>query len=200
MAVLVAALLPSPSVSAEATDPTWPCIQRKQPKLSPGALWAGPPLDETLGDWRDDERAAQLVPALAVRRTSLEEAEALIAGFAEGLAEDRNRRLSLLFAGVFEHIDRERSEIIAGIGRYARKQAELASALDGTRDRLAALAAVDNPDFDQQDKLEELQDKLAWDTRIYRERNDALTYVCESPVLLEQRAFALARLIMAQLE
>ena len=43
------------------------------------------------------------------------------------------------------------------------------------------------------DRIEELQDALAWDIRVYKERAQALTFVCETPVLLEQRAFAIAR-------
>ena len=199
IAVLLAALT-VPAGAAEGSDPDWPCIQRKQPRLSPGAMWAGPPLPEEPGAWKADAGVAALVPVLAVRRTAMEEAEALIARFAEGLGDDRNARLALLFAGVFERIDRERREIIAGIGRYAAKQRGLAEALDTTRDQVAALAAVENPGHDDLDRLEELEDRLAWDTRIYQERAQALTYVCESPVLLEQRAFALARAIMAHLE
>ena len=46
----------------------------------------------------------------------------------------------------------------------------------------------------------ELEERLHWDTRIYDERQAALAYVCESPVLLEQRAFALAREIRSRLD
>jgi hypothetical protein len=49
------------------------------------------------------------------------------------------------------------------------------------------------------DRIEELEDTLAWETRIFRDRAQSLTYVCETPVLLEQRAFAIARLIAARL-
>ena len=38
---------------------------------------------------------------------------------------------------------------------------------------------------------------LDWDMRIYEERERSLTYVCEVPVLYEQRAFAIAKLIEA---
>ena len=44
-----------------------------------------------------------------------------------------------------------------------------------------------------------MEDKLRWDTRIYQDRQKSLTYVCESPVILEQRAFAVARMIAAEL-
>ncbi|MFK8252159.1 hypothetical protein [Ancylobacter terrae] len=39
-----------------------------------------------------------------------------------------------------------------------------------------------------------------WDTRIYDTRTQAVTAVCESPVILEQRAFALARAIQNAME
>jgi hypothetical protein len=39
-----------------------------------------------------------------------------------------------------------------------------------------------------------------WDVRIYDDRHSSLSYLCEQPVLLEQRAFALARTIVDQLE
>jgi hypothetical protein len=42
-----------------------------------------------------------------------------------------------------------------------------------------------------------LEDRLAWEARIFKERAQSLTYVCETPVLLEQRAFAIARTLAA---
>jgi len=54
-----------------------------------------------------------------------------------------------------------------------------------------------NDDFD---RLEEIADKIEWDTRIFEERQQSLTYVCETPVLLEKRAFTLARMMMEQME
>ena len=41
--------------------------------------------------------------------------------------------------------------------------------------------------------------RFAWDKRIFDERNQALHYVCETPVLLEQRLFEIARRIQARL-
>ena len=45
----------------------------------------------------------------------------------------------------------------------------------------------------------ELETKFAWDRRIFQERSQSLTYVCEVPQLLEQRLGELARLIQARL-
>lgn len=199
-ALAVAALFPATVWAAGPVDPEWPCIQRKQPRLSAGAMWAGPPVDQIGRGWVEDAEVAELVPDLAARRTPVEEAEARIADFAAGLGPDRNRSLALLFAGTFQRIDRERQEIISGIARYAEKQRALSESLDALRAEIAELAAIEDPSFDQQDRLEALEDELAWKTRIHREREQSLVYVCESPVLLEQRIFTIARAIMEHLE
>lgn len=200
---ILAAALALPAVAADFSDPDWPCVQRKVVNLSWGMMWTGLPIDESLGDWRDDPEIRALAETIAVRRTPIEEAEARIAAFADGLGEDRERRLALLFKAAFELIDRERAQIVNGIGRYARKQAGLAERIDEARIEFAALTeaerAAEGEDLDRLDRIEELEDQIAWDTRIFDERQRSLTYVCESPVLLEQRAFALARAIMAHL-
>ena len=107
---------------------------------------------------------------------------------------EAKRRLTALFAGVFRQINRERAEIIAGIARYARRQKSLAAEIAANR---AALADAENAQ--DIDKVEELTDTLAWRTRIFKDRADALQAVCESPVILERRVFALAKLIRARL-
>ena len=61
---------------------------------------------------------------------------------------------------------------------------------------MARLSAAESPDFDKIDAEEE---KLDWDTRIFTDRQAQLTYVCETPVILEQRAFALGRAIAGHL-
>lgn len=188
--------------AADFSDPSWPCIQRKVLHLAPGLMWTGPVIDDSLPDWRADAEIDRLAPVLAARRTSMEEAEKMVADFAgrAGTGEAKNKRLTLLFAAVFALIDRERAEIIGGIGRYSQKQIGLEGRIDAIRDEIATLEAKENRSFDEEDALEELQDKLIWDTRIFKERQQSLTYVCETPVILEQRAFALARAIAGHLD
>jgi len=103
------------------------------------------------------------------------------------------RRTSLLFALVFERIDSERAELIGGIGRYAGKQEGLAERISKQGEELAKLEA-------KVDRLEEIADQVDWDTRIFDERQQSLIYVCETPILLEKRAFALARMMMNHLD
>src|SRR5687767_8168064 len=66
-------------------DPDWPCVQRKVPALSAATVWEGPPIEEAAKRWRDDAEVVALVERIAPRRTSLQDAEAAIASFGEGL-------------------------------------------------------------------------------------------------------------------
>ena len=45
-----------------------------------------------------------------------------------------------------------------------------------------------------------LTDRVEWDTRIFEERRKTMNFVCEVPVLIEHRLFALARAIQQSLE
>jgi hypothetical protein len=184
-----AALGPGAVNGADFSDPTWPCIQRKVESLSLGLMWPHP-LTETDLPAPLQAEAEDLVERLALRRIGLDEADALIAGFAAGHPDLTVEDLGQVFARIFDRIDRERRTLIAGIGRYSLKQIDLAASIDQTRTEMAAHMEAAEPYFDEVDRLEE---KLDWDERIYDDRADALTYVCETPVLLEQRAFALAQ-------
>ncbi len=42
--------------------------------------------------------------------------------------------------------------------------------------------------------------QLQWDMRIFEDRHKTLTYVCEAPVLIEQRLFALTRQIESHMD
>jgi chromosome condensin MukBEF ATPase and DNA-binding subunit MukB len=48
--------------------------------------------------------------------------------------------------------------------------------------------------------VETVAGDLEWDLRVFDERRESLTYVCETPALIEQRLFALARVIQRSLE
>ena len=193
-ACLTAFLILSSAPAAAEGD--WPCIQRKVDELTAAQMWDGPAL-ETVVNWRDDPAVAALAAELAQRRMPLEEAASRIERFAAEAGRDRDAKLTALFARVLDRINAERGRLVAGIERYARKQRELAERIKGTA--LAVSARRAQPAANGA-PLPELEESLRWDTRIYDERQAALTYVCESPTLLEQRAFALAREIRSRLD
>ena len=187
-------VLAAPATAATSADPDWPCVQRKVPEVSAGMVWAGPPVEELEQSWKDDAEVSQLAGTLAARRTDIEAAKTAIADFAAALGTDRNERLTLLFAATLDIVNRERASIISGIGRYTRRQRALADKIGRVDGEIKALPASDR------ERREELEQQRLWDTRIYEDRERSLTYICEQPVLLEQRVFTLAREIMGHLQ
>jgi hypothetical protein len=169
-------------------DPDWPCAQRKVDRLSIAQMWAGP-VPEDLSAWRADAELADTAARIAARRTGMDEVAALIA------ATER-AKLPVLFSGIFALIDTERTRLVDGIVRSALKQRALSEKIDADQAALAAEEAAVRPDdFDALDRIEAKRDAVTWDIRIYDERRRSVLYVCESPVILEKRLFAVARLI-----
>lgn len=186
-----------PGTSYGFNDPDWPCVQRKVARLSIGQMWSAALAPED-ARWDGDAELVDLAARLAAQRTSIDDAKGLVLDFA-GRSDDA--RMTLLFAAVFAKIEKDRSALIEGISRYARKQHGLALKIRDQRATLSqAKSSVKPDDYDRLDEIDALEDHLTWETRIYDERSQSLTYVCESPVLLEKRAFALAQIIQAHLK
>lgn len=189
LALIASLLATAPLGAQEFTDPTWPCIQRKVADLSVGQM-----LPYVIPDAPEDAaleaEVKQLSAPLSLRRFELEEVEPWVADFAAD--HPGNAALGALYRAAFDRIDTQRQLILRGIGRYAEKQTGLSERIDAAREEMAGLVAAEAPDFDRVDALEE---QLDWDERIYRDRARALTYVCESPVLLEKRAYGLAQIV-----
>ena len=192
-AMALCILIAGPVQAAGPVDPDWPCVQRRMPHLSLGQMWSGPVPDAAVLDLAGTAPVQALARAIALRRTSLAEAEARIADYARGADA---AALTALAQATFAQIDAARSAVMAGITRYAHKQEALDRTIKERRAEFAALEAATPPDHDRLDAVERDVD---WSTRIFRDRQQSLTYVCETPVILEQRAFALLRLIAARL-
>jgi hypothetical protein len=179
-----------PAHAQPAVDPDWPCIQRKVPELSLGQMWSGPlPAEGAEADPAARDLARRIAPRRVSEADVKAAAETYLATVPEG---DRGQRLAEVFAAVLQRINAERAQIITGISRYSHRQIEMAERIGGREAAIAEMGAVPEAERDM-DRFEEEQDALTWDTRVYRDRQQSLTYVCETPVLLEQRAFAIAR-------
>ena len=174
----------------------WPCAQRKVPTIGAGTLWSGPSLDEGK-DWDQDDAVASLAQKLASRRLPLDQVDPLIADLAKGAGKDKDKKLTELFVGVLDVINTNRGEILEGIMRYARGQERLAERMRKESDAISEkMSDVQGPTGVA--ATEQNRD-FAWDQRIFKERREALGYVCETPSLLERRAYDVARRIQAQL-
>ncbi|KQP41311.1 hypothetical protein ASF49_18270 [Methylobacterium sp. Leaf104] len=189
-----------PVLAQPKSDPDWPCVQRKVSNLSAGTVWTGPDL-EAAGPWGDDFEAAALAQKIASRRTPLSEVDPLLDDFTAKAGADKEKRLTRVFAGVFEVLNGERNKVIAGIGRYAQGQRRMAERIREEADQISATkdapSAQDARDIPKD--ASELETKFTWDRRIFQERSQSLTYVCEVPTLLEQRLGEIARKIQARL-
>lgn len=174
----------------------WPCRQVRVPSVAVGSVWTAPAIDSAKS-WRDDPAIGDLVSRISARRTPLEEAQRLIADFAKAAGETRKERLTALFAGVYERLELERREVLAGLDRYGRKQKDLADKLRNHQQNLRAEQDKSPPDAQ---RVKEASEALQWDLRVFDERRLALGYVCETPALIEQRLGALARAIEATIE
>jgi hypothetical protein len=182
-------LVPALAMAADGSDPDWPCVQRKVERLSPGLMWPDPVTPAELSPAAQD-----LAAKLALRSVSLDEARALIDAYVAETPDLSAEALGNIFLDVFKKLSRDRSRIIGGIGRYAQGQTALAEKIDAARVELNALSGAESPDTD---KIDALDEQIAWDERIYTDRERSLTYVCETPVLVEKRLYAIAQMLQA---
>ncbi len=197
LAAGIALALAGPSSAQDYSDPDWPCIQPRVEGLSPGLMWpvgeeqAPPQLDTAT-----EEALTELAETLTLRRVDEAGMDAAIASFAADHRHDM-AVMSEVFLRVFDALAARRSTIIAGIADYSRGQIDRAAEIDEARQQMDAEMAKEEPDFDRVDALEE---QIDWSERIYTERQQSLRYVCETPVLLEQRLYTIARKLQAAAE
>lgn len=189
--------LATPVLAAQGHDPDWPCIQRKVPELSLPQIWNGPTLPEAANQWSSDAEINELVRELAARRVPIADAQQQIRDYAGRLKpEERSDKLTKLVRGLFDHMNIERSQVISGIGRYARGQAEIAARL---RKEASALGELQMKADANIQEVQRQTDRMNWETRVFEERVLSLTYVCEVPTIVEQRLYALAKVVNEEL-
>jgi hypothetical protein len=184
-------------LAADPRYPDWPCTQAKVPEISLAAVWAGPPLDDIKDKWRDDAKVSALVPKLAARRTSLEDAQKAITEFLAGSAANKATAGKLLFAGLFDTLNAQRSSVLSGLERITRKQRNAADKIRSDALAMQALQSASPPD---QTRIHDLGNQLVWQTRILEERQRVVKFVCEVPTAIDQRLFALSRVIQQEME
>jgi hypothetical protein len=197
MAVAIELTLQGKALAADPRFPDWPCNQVKVPEISVAAVWAGPSIDDVGNAWEEDATIKDLVARLAARRTPLDEAQRAISDFVTGTEFERQKKAKLIFAGLFTTLNHERSEVMRGIERYFRKQREFSDQIRSTILQLRELQGRPDPD---QSRIDELTSRVEWDARIFEERRKTMNFVCEVPVLIEQRLFAVGRAIQQSLE
>jgi hypothetical protein len=163
------------------------------PQISAGMVWPGEPLDAEDRSWIQNQAVANVVQKLTSRRNSVEDALKIVDEFAASLKENRKETLEAAFVGTLQRINAERRQVMGGIKRFARRQAALADQIREKSLEEAKLVSQSPKTDTEKQRLSQLSEEVAWDTRVYEEREQSLTYVCETAVLLEQRLFQIGR-------
>ncbi|ULK99445.1 hypothetical protein [Bradyrhizobium sp. I71] len=197
LAALVVALSGTTARAADPRYPDWPCTQAKVPEISLAAVWAGPPLDDVQNKWKDDAKVSALVAKLAARKTPLDEAEKSVKEFLAASGSDKAANAKLLFAGLFDTLNAQRSQVMNGLERVSRKQREAA---DKIREETLQLHTLQGATPRDETKVEALSNELIWKTRIFEDRTKVVRFVCEVPTTIDQRLFALGRVIQQEME
>src|SRR5260370_34029161 len=142
-------------LAADPRYPDWPCAQAKVPEISVAAVWAGPPLDDVQDKWKDNAKVSALVSKLAARRIPIEEAQKDITEFLTGSTTEKTTTGNRLFAGLFDTLNAQRSQVMNGLERVMRKQRE---ASDKIRSDTLALQALQDTTPPDQPDVDELRD------------------------------------------
>ena len=196
MVTLAFAVSMAAARAADPRYPDWPCTQAKVPEISVAAVWAGPALDDAESKWKDDSRVSALVSKLAARKTPLDEAEKSVKDFLTG-STDKTTNAKLLFAGLFDTLNAQRSQVLSGLERVSRKQREAA---DKIREETIQLQALQDATPRDEAKVDAMSNQLIWETRIFEDRRKVVRFVCEVPTTIDQRLFALGRVIQQEME
>lgn len=191
------ALCAKAALAADPRHPDWPCTQAKVPEISLAAVWSGPPLDDVQSKWKDDAGISALVARLSARKTSMDDAEKAVKDFLAASGPDKSTNAKLLFAGLFDTLNAQRSQVINGLERVSRKQR---GAADKIREEAVQLQALQGATPRDEAKVEALSNELIWKTRIFEDRNKVVRFVCEVPTSVDQRLFALGRVIQQEME
>jgi hypothetical protein len=184
-------------------DPTkeWPCVQRRVEAISAGQMWDGPPIEGLTG-WFREPKIVELIDLLASRRVPIEKAEEAIKAYAESVPEaERDQKLSLLFAGLFDKVSSQRRSVMTGIVKYQKSQIARAQELERQTSAIGELESKRPLGIsDDTPEIAEAREKFNWAQKIFQERQSNIPLACELPVLLEERLYAVARAIRSNMK
>ncbi|MFV0297855.1 MAG: hypothetical protein ACK5JT_17250 [Hyphomicrobiaceae bacterium] len=171
--------------------------------MTAAQMWDGPEITSE-GKSSDDESIRHLVPIIVSRRLPVEEVEKDIKAFSDALpADTRDAKLAELFSAVLAQINATRSSVLTGIEKFQRRQILRSQKLEREGTELADLIKASQANLKDQAAArlaQEAQDRYDWDARVFQERQRNIPVACEIPVLIEQRAFAIAQSIRGLME
>ena len=194
MVILLAAVA-ARAQSPSATSEGWPCVQRYQPEVSVGTFWSSELPEHGKRD--DAPQAWELADRITERAVTLEQAREKTLKFLNAQSEgDLQRTANHLVFALHHLINYKRGQVIEGITRFSARQQLMLKRMEKQAREIEMLKAKENPDVA---KFEDLQARQTWDVRVFDERSALTDHLCEQPVLMEQKLFAVGRDIAAYL-
>ncbi len=182
--------------------PIGPACSARSTTHHAAQIWDGPPIDDVKG-WENDEKISELTTYLESRRIPIDDAEKAIKEYAESLpAAERDKKLTELFASVLSKINSDRQFVIGRVEEFQRRQKARADELEREGRKLAESnqqIPADEELGPRDAKLTPEQQEYNWNARIFQERQQNLTVACDIPILIEQRAYEIGKLIRAQM-
>ena len=176
-------------------DPDWPCVQVLVPEISAASIWDGPAIDALQDDEAFRQHSKDLVFAVIEKHDPLTEPQ--IDGYISHFeADQHNDALTFLFKYFLDNFNKKRGNQIDTIKRYTRSQVKSAKTIENLMDQKADLETREDVAL----QLEELESKLHWQKRMFKERERSFISFCDLPQEIAQQAGEVARMISAKLE
>lgn len=186
----------------EKKNTDWPCVQKKVDDLTESQVWDGPTIAGLKG-WWEDKAISATIDQMVNRRIELAETEKILKAYADSVPKaERDAKLTLLFAGLFDKMNIQRRSIMSGLEKYLRGQRDRASDIETQGLEVAALeakVAADPSDAASATALATASEKFEWASRIFQERLNSIPIACEVPVIVDQRLYELGKLVRAQM-
>ena len=106
------------------------------------------------------------------------------------LPKVRKEKLEVLLISLFEAANYERKTLLRKILLFGKAQNSLIEEMDR---KARVVAEHEKQGVTGSQLLERMQADYRWTTRIFEQREESIPYLCEQPVLLERRFYALGK-------
>jgi hypothetical protein len=149
-------------------------------------------------DWQGNPKIAAEVAAVAPRDVTVDDGVASLNHFAGTLKPaERKTVLPVLFLGIVEETNRQRSEIVDRIKELAQRQRGVGDTVAKITTELEAIPdTAQGEDAKRRDEIVQRRDFVI---RTFQETERTMRYACEVPVELEGRLGSFARALEAKL-
>ena len=195
ISVLVLFVSQASVAQAPASAPDWwSCVQRYVPELSAGVFWTGElPGSEAL---QDHFAIVEVARQLTDRVVPFADAVKMIEQFfeSEPWKKDKSKAAGLLVSAITVAANEHRDRVMQGIKRFSTRQRMMLNRIDQQAQKIEQ---IDNGQEDSSMRAD-LEVRQKWDIRVFEEREQLSAALCEQPVFLEQRLFALGKQIQQQ--